>query len=148
VTGTHATAPAGLDDAGAASHHVMLVEDEPSVRRVTARLLTEAGYTVHEMVDGLAALEFFLATPRLVHVVVSDIVMPRLNGVQLLQRLSILYPGLPCILISAYGGPQLAKLGIAEPCGVLTKPVPPEVLLDKVRHCLPGAPEAIVGAGR
>jgi DNA-binding NtrC family response regulator len=124
----------------------MLVEDEPSVRRMTGRLLTEAGYAVHEMVDGLAALEFLLAAPRPVHVVVSDIVMPRLNGVQLVQRLSILYPDLPCILMSGHGGPQLATLGIAEPCGVLTKPVPPEVLLDKVRECLRGATEATEGA--
>jgi two-component system cell cycle sensor histidine kinase/response regulator CckA len=61
----------------------MLVEDEPSLRRITARLLMAAGYTVHEMAE-MEALDFLQASPGLVHVVVSDIVMPRLNGVQLL----------------------------------------------------------------
>jgi two-component system C4-dicarboxylate transport response regulator DctD len=69
-------------------------------------------------------------------VVVSDIVMPRLDGVGLLQRLATLQPELPCILVSGYGIPQLAALGIAAPCGILTKPVPPAVLLDEVRRCL------------
>ena len=63
----------------------MVVEDEPFVRRLTARLLLEAGYAVHETHDGLEALEFVQAAPVLLDVVVSDVVMPRLNGVDLLQ---------------------------------------------------------------
>jgi CheY-like chemotaxis protein len=148
VTDTYLASRAASANGEAVRHRVMLVEDEPIVRRLTARLLIQAGYTVHEMVDGLEALEFLQAAPRLVHVVVSDIVMPRLNGIELLERLSTVHPDLPCILLSGYGGSQLVALGIAEPCGMLTKPVPPEVLLEKVRHCLRGAPEAIVGADR
>jgi DNA-binding NtrC family response regulator len=62
--------------------------------------------------------------------------MPRLDGVGLVQRLATLHPDLPCILVSGYGIPQLAALGITAPCGILIKPVPPWELLDEVRRCL------------
>jgi CheY-like chemotaxis protein len=114
----------------------MVVEDEPGLRRLTARLLQGAGYTVHETVDGLEALEFVQAAPELVDVVVSDLVMPRLDGVAFRQRLATLHP-VPCILVSGYDSVQLEALGIAAPCGVLTKPVPRDELLDRVRQCLP-----------
>jgi DNA-binding NtrC family response regulator len=49
-------------------------------------------------------------------------VMPRMNGVELLQALAVSYPGLPVILMSGYATTELAELGIAAPCGILTKP--------------------------
>ena len=119
-----------------AGRQVMVVDDEPIVRRITMRLLQAAGYAVHEARDGLEAFEFVQSSPELLDVMVSDIVMPRLDGVGLVQRLASLNPGLPCILVSGYGIPQLETLGIAAPCGILTKPVPPDVLLDEVRRCL------------
>jgi CheY-like chemotaxis protein len=130
---TSAAPPANEETAG---RQVMVAEDEPGVRRLTTRILQEAGYVVHEAKDGLEALEFVQAAPELLDVVVSDVVMPRLNGVELLQRLSSVCPDLPCILISGYGTPQLAALGITAPCGILPKPVPSQVLLDEVRRCL------------
>jgi CheY-like chemotaxis protein len=114
----------------------MVVDDEPVVRLVTARLLRSAGYLVHEAKDGLEALEFVQAAPELLDVMVSDVVMPRLDGVTLLQRLATSHPDLPCILMSGYGIPQLATVGIVAPCGILTKPVPPDVLLQEIRRCI------------
>ena len=142
MTGTNATSPAILDDARCASHQVLIVEDEPNVRRLMARILRGARYTVHEAKDGLEALEFVQAAPESVDVVVSDIVMPRLNGVELMLEISRACPELPCILVSAYGTPQLADLGIVAPCGILTKPVPATVLLHEVRRCLGNSTEA------
>ena len=127
------TAPPASEATG---RQVMVVEDEPFVRRLTARLLREAGYAVHEANDGLEALDFVRTAPELLDVVVSDVVMPRLNGVELLQRLSSVCPELPCILISGYGFEQLAEFGIAAPCGMLTKPVASQMLLDEVYRCL------------
>jgi len=136
VTATHDPSAALPTNEETVGRQVMVVEDEPTVRLMTARVLKDAGYAVHEAKDGLEALEFVQAAPELLDVVVSDVVMPRLNGVELLQRLSSAYPNLPCILMSGYGIPQLTALGIAAPCGILTKPVPSEVLLDEVRRCL------------
>jgi CheY-like chemotaxis protein len=136
VTASHDTSTAPPANEEATGRQVMVVEDEPFVRRLTARLLREAGYAVHETPDGLEALEFVQAAPELLDVVVSDVVMPRLNGVELLQRLSTVCPDLPCILISGYGFEQLAAFGITAPCGMLTKPVASQMLLDEVHRCL------------
>ncbi len=115
---------------------VLVVDDEPAVRRFAARVLREEGYSVHEAADGAEALELIRLASAQLGVVVSDIVMPRLNGVQLLESISALRPDLPVILMSGYGTEQLAERGIASPCGVLSKPFPADRLLAEVRRCI------------
>lgn len=118
------------------SAHVLVVDDEPMIRWFAARVLREEGFGVHEATDGAEALELIRAGAADLDVVLSDIVMPRMNGVQLLQSLSALRPDLPVILMSGYGTAQLAELGIAGPCGVLGKPFSPETLVSEVRRCI------------
>ena len=118
------------------SRCVLVVDDEETVRRFAARVLTSDGYQVHEAEDGLAALALLRSGTDLVDCVVSDIVMPRLDGVRLLQEIVREAPGLPVILMSGYGAAQLADRGIAAPCAVLQKPFHPDRLLDEVRRCL------------
>ena len=118
------------------SEHVLVVDDEPMIRWFAARVLREEGFGVHEATDGAEALEVIRAGIADLDVVLSDIVMPRMDGVQLLQSLSTLRPDLPVILMSGYGTAQLAELGIASPCGVLSKPFSPETLLAEVRRCI------------
>jgi two-component system, cell cycle sensor histidine kinase and response regulator CckA len=124
--------------------HILVVDDEPVVRRFTCRVLEEAGYRVATAVDGAEALHLVRERGEPVRVVVSDIVMPRLNGVELLEALSVSHPKLPVILMSGYAPAQLAQRGIAAPCSVLAKPFAPDVLLAEVRRCLdqaaPGNP--------
>jgi two-component system, cell cycle sensor histidine kinase and response regulator CckA len=115
---------------------VLVVDDEPAVRRFATRILLEHGYVVHEAGDGAEALAFVTARGAAVAVVVSDIVMPRLNGVELLQALAISHPGLPIILMTGYGTSALAERGIAAPCAVLGKPFLPERLVEEVRRCV------------
>jgi two-component system cell cycle sensor histidine kinase/response regulator CckA len=116
--------------------HVLVVDDEPSLRRFAARVLEEAGYRVHQAADGLDALELVRVRGSLLDVVVSDVVMPRLNGVQLLERLSVSHPELPVLLMSGYATEQLAHRGITAPCAMLPKPFPPERLIEEVERCL------------
>jgi two-component system, cell cycle sensor histidine kinase and response regulator CckA len=118
------------------SEYVLVVDDEPMIRWFAARVLREEGFGIHEASDGEEALELIRAGITDVDVVLSDIVMPRMNGVQLLQSLSTSRPDLPVILMSGYGTAQLAELGIASPCGVLGKPFTPEALLAEVRRCI------------
>lgn len=115
---------------------VLVVDDEATVRRFAARVLESEGYVVHEAQDGAEALALVRAGPSGVDCVVSDVVMPRLTGVELLQALSVCAPSLPVILMSAYGAMQLADRGIAAPCAMLRKPFSPEHLLAEVRRCL------------
>ena len=115
---------------------VLVVDDETAVRRFAARVLQREGYQVVEATDGLEALEAVRMDGVSFEVVVSDIVMPRLNGVELMQALSESHPTLPVILMSGYATAALSELGIATPCSILTKPFPAERLLAEVQRCI------------
>lgn len=115
---------------------MLVVDDEPVIRRFAARVLREEGFGVLEATDGAEALDLIRAGLADLDIVLSDIVMPRVNGVQLLQSLSTLRPELPVILMSGYGTAQLTQRGIASPCGVLSKPFSSEVLVAEVRRCI------------
>jgi DNA-binding NtrC family response regulator len=117
---------------------VLVVDDEAAVRRFAVRVLQREGYQVSEATDGAEALEIIRVQAMSFAVVVSDIVMPRLNGVELLQALAVSHPDLPCILMSGYATSALAELGIAAPCSILTKPFPAERLLAEVQRCIRG----------
>jgi CheY-like chemotaxis protein len=121
---------------GPAVRRILVVDDERDVRFMIRRLLDEVGYHVFEAGDGLQALELVRAGPDLLDLVVSDLIMPRLNGLQLVQILSVETPELPFVLISGYAPPELAAFGLVAPCGVLAKPLVEEVFLAEVKRCL------------
>jgi two-component system, cell cycle sensor histidine kinase and response regulator CckA len=117
--------------------HLLVVDDERAVRRFASRILQQDGHTVHEAADGAEALELIGQGTVPVELVVSDIIMPRLNGVELLKALAVTHPSVPVILMSAYAQRELAEMGVvAPPCGVLPKPFPAERLIQEVRRCL------------
>ena len=115
---------------------VLVVDDETAVRRFAARVLEREGYVVIEAKDGIEALDLFREVGAAIEVVVSDIVMPRLNGVELMQAIAVSNPDLPVILMSGYATGALAELGIAAPCAILPKPFPSDRLLAEVRRCI------------
>lgn len=117
---------------------VLIVDDEAAVRRFAARVLQRDGYGVVEATDGVEALEVLKDGQASIDVVVSDIVMPRLNGVELMQALATTHPDIPVILMSGYATAALSELGIAAPCSILTKPFPAERLLAEVQRCVKG----------
>jgi two-component system cell cycle sensor histidine kinase/response regulator CckA len=115
---------------------VLVVDDETAVRRFACRVLERAGYGIFEAIDGVEALELIQGLTVALEVVVSDIVMPRMNGVQLMQALSASQPDLPVILMSGYATTALSELGIATPCSILPKPFSAERLLAEVDRCI------------
>jgi CheY-like chemotaxis protein len=124
------------DEERAPSPQVLVVDDEPMLRRLAVRILLDEGFLVHEAADGLEALELIERREVSPDAVVSDIVMPRLDGVGLLRKLALIQPDLPVVLMSGYGFEELAQRGIEAPCGVLAKPFPPERLVAEVRRCI------------
>lgn len=126
----------GSSERGGGAVSILVVDDEVAVRRFAVRVLHRDGYLVHEAADGVEALELIHAQANGLALVVSDIVMPRLNGVELLQALAGSHPGLPVILMSGYATAALAELGIMAPCGIIAKPFPPERLLAEVQRCI------------
>ena len=119
---------------------VLVVDDEFALRRYAARVLAEEGYVVLEAADGAEAIERAHALGAALDVVVSDIVMPRLNGIELLQSLGRSHPDLPVVLMSGYATAELMERGFAAPCGILPKPFTSERLIDEVRRCLKKRP--------
>jgi two-component system, cell cycle sensor histidine kinase and response regulator CckA len=113
----------------------LVVDDEAAVRRFAARVLARDGFEVLEASDGAEALDLIKGGEVLLDVVISDIVMPRMNGVELMQALCVSHPGLPVILMSGYATAALSELGIATPCGILPKPFQAERLLAEVHRC-------------
>ena len=121
---------------GSAGVSVLVVDDEAAVRRFASRVLLRDGYTVLEAVDGAEALEMVQQSKEHVDLVVTDIVMPRVNGVELMEALKMSHPRVPVILMSGYANTALSEMGIATPCGILTKPFPAERLLAEVHRCV------------
>ncbi|HEY0970643.1 MAG TPA: ATP-binding protein [Gemmatimonadales bacterium] len=87
---------------------ILVADDEPTVRLAAGRALRRLGYEVLEAEDGVAALALAGPAAEEVDLVLSDVVMPRMNGVALAERLRALRPGLPVVLMSGYA-PDLAR---------------------------------------
>ncbi len=116
--------------------HVLVADDEPAVRRFASRVLQAEGFEVHEAEDGLEALALVCDGRVPIDILVTDVVMPGLNGVELMQRLETTHSGLPVLLMSAYTPEDLRQRGINAPCGMLAKPFTASQLVNLLRHCL------------
>jgi CheY-like chemotaxis protein len=128
-------APAQASPRG--SEMILLVDDEPAVRRMAARALEARGYTVLEAGDGLGALDCLRRHPGEVKLVLTDVIMPVLDGGELGERLAAEYPGIPVLFMSGYTDDDAVRRGLLRP-GVpfLQKPFEPATLSHKVREVL------------
>jgi CheY-like chemotaxis protein len=116
---------------------VMVVDDDPDVRRVTARMLQHAGYATVEAGDGAEALRRLQHADVPIHAIISDVMMPRLTGTELVARLMVSRPALPMILMSAYSIEELRARGLyLSTVPLLTKPFNKERLVNIVRAVL------------
>ncbi|TPW31958.1 cell cycle histidine kinase CckA [Pararhizobium mangrovi] len=116
---------------------VLLVEDEEAVRRGGKRMLETRGYVVHEATSGVEALEVMRELDGQVDVVVSDVVMPEMDGPSLLRELRKDYPDLKFIFVSGYAEDAFAKnLPADAEFGFLAKPFSLKQLAVSVREIL------------
>ncbi len=121
---------------------VLLAEDDRSVRRLVVSELTRRGFTVLEAEDGATALEVFQRERDRVDVLVTDVLMPRMNGADLAKAAGRLRPGLKVLFIS--GHPERAGAGI-DPAGVpdlLMKPFTADTLATRIKELIAGRSEA------
>ena len=116
---------------------VLLVEDEDSVRRFAARALRRQGYTVLEAGNGHEALEIKAAHDGTIDLVVSDIVMPEMDGPSLLKELRKTNPELKIIFMSGYADDALSSLASGEEFAFLSKPFQLTDLVTAVKELMP-----------
>jgi CheY-like chemotaxis protein/two-component sensor histidine kinase len=111
---------------------VLLVEDEPALRKITERVLVKHGFRVLSAANGAEAMSL-AATLEPIHCVLSDVVMPTMSGQQLLARLEELRGPLPAIFMSGYALEAVEKHGALPPgAPLLRKPVKPSELVEAV----------------
>jgi PAS domain S-box-containing protein len=119
------------------SETILLVEDDSAVRQATRSMLEEFGYTVLEAGDGLEALAVFERNAERVQLLLSDLIMPKMNGKETQAKLLKAKPDLKTIFMSGYTSDIIARKGIHEPgMHLLLKPLHPAALLEKVRDVL------------
>ena len=81
---------------------ILVVEDETAVRELASQFLRSAGYTVLEAGDGLHALELSGNFPDAIHILLTDMVMPKMNGAELAEKLTKLRPEMRVVIMSGY----------------------------------------------
>jgi hypothetical protein len=121
---------------------ILLVDDEAIVRSLTMRTLEDHGYGVIEAHDGFDAMALLESMAGRIDLVVSDVVMPRLDGIELARCIEIMPHPPPILLMSGCG------LGALEPeRPLLAKPFRPDELLAAVRHLLAAPGQDDMGGG-
>ncbi|HUF36559.1 MAG TPA: response regulator [Gemmatimonadales bacterium] len=116
---------------------VLVVEDEGVVRSLVRRVLENQGYVVYQAPNGRAALDFLASRPGVVHLVLTDIVMPLMNGLELAGEIRQRFPSLPVLFMSGYSGTEMAQRGLAlTDVPFLQKPLTIEALATAVRDRL------------
>ncbi len=114
--------------------HLLLVDDDADMLQPLARLLEQAGCSVQAERDPQRALEVFRVAPASFTAVITDVVMPRMNGYELLQRLGEVRPGLPAILMSGYPDEVPVVAHACTVLGSLDKPFDCDALLHLLQR--------------
>ena len=118
---------------------ILLVEDEETVRSLCCRILEACGYLVLQAKDGQEALELLESKAPQVDLLLTDVVMPRMNGPKLLEAIQHKVPQLPVIFISGYADEVVLFDIPAEKRNLLRKPFNPKQLAERVRSTLEAA---------
>ncbi len=119
---------------------ILIVDDEEMDRVVLASMLQDAGHESLFAADGHAALKIWRSTA--VDLVVTDIVMPELSGLELLETLKREDPAVRVIAVSGISAKSLNKAARSGALAILTKPVDPKELLTEISRALKPGPQA------
>lgn len=121
---------------------VLIADDEEPVRRVASRLLARNGYNVREAANGAEALRMLAASNGEIDLLVSDIIMPEMGGLELARRVAGDFPALPILLISGYSDSEELGQSIPLDLDLLQKPFSGTELTAAVARCLARGPRA------
>ena len=117
---------------------ILVVEDEPHVRRLAVLGLRAHGYVALEAADGAEAMKLAGRLGPSIDAIVSDVMMPGMSGPELLKRLAVVAPRARTVLMSGHAEATVLSPETAARCAFLPKPFTPERLARKVREVLDG----------
>lgn len=119
---------------------VLIVDDDPSILEVLEARLTAAGFKAHKATNGSSALELLSKYP--IDILVSDIKMPEMSGLELLEKTRTIFPQLPVIFLTAYGTiPDAVDAVKAGAVDYLTKPFDGKELVWKIEQIIATVPQ-------
>ena len=119
------------------SETVLLVDDDESLRTLAREILTVQGYTVIEAASPIEAIQLHKSYAESIHLLLTDVVMPQMNGQQLADQLRAGRPGMEVLFMSGYTGVALAQRAGGElGSALLQKPFTPDGLSRRVREAL------------
>jgi two-component system, cell cycle sensor histidine kinase and response regulator CckA len=121
---------------------ILLVEDDEAVRSVARRALSRFGYEVLSASRGGEAVDIASTFNGSIELLLTDIMMPGMNGVEVAGAVSRLRPGILVFFMSGYADQDLVRQGLLEPgTHFLQKPFTPQELADRIRTILDRTPE-------
>jgi CheY-like chemotaxis protein len=121
------------------SETILVVEDDEAVRRLAVRSLERFGYAVLDAPNGEAAVETLAGYEGEIHLVLTDVVMPRMGGRELAEKAKEIRPGLKVVFMSGYIDDTVFRQGIIEKgANFIEKPFSPTDLANKIREVLDG----------
>ncbi len=123
----------------AARETVLLVEDDDSIRTLMATVLQDQGYHVLVAGDGVQALQQLQLHKDRCHLLVTDVIMPRMKVTALVEGVQAMQPGARILYMSGYAGETLEASGIHKDTPFLQKPFLPNTLIEKVQEILKAA---------
>ncbi len=136
-----AEATAVVDQALTGRETILLVEDEEAVRRLASRVLASYGYHVVEAANAAEAVRAAEKTDRPIDLLLTDVIMPGMNGRDLARHLHAEQPHLRVLYMTGYADSALASHGVLQTqAPVIQKPFSPRALAEQVRELLDGPP--------
>ena len=121
---------------------ILLAEDEPAVRGLVRETLRQLGYTVLEAGDGYEALKLLEQHKAEIQLLLTDVIMPLMNGQELAERLRAIRPGTKVLYMSGYTNDVLAFHGIEPEIDFIQKPFTSSDLAEKLERVLATAKRA------
>jgi len=142
--------PAQFQKVEPGTETILLVEDEANLRYLARQYLEKQGYKVIEAADGAVAMQIAVAHEAVIHLLLTDVIMPGMNGRELAQRISEIRPNVKILYMSGYTENVIGHNGMLD-AGVrlLQKPFNLRDLKSKVREVLdatPTPPEAVMSS--
>jgi CheY-like chemotaxis protein len=118
---------------------ILLAEDDVSVRELVAIVLKQQGYTVIKAVDGKDAVKKFMENRETIQLLISDLIMPNMDGKAAYDEMKVWQPGLKAIFMSGYAHDIIRQtMSLDNAVALITKPITPYALLKKIRGLLDG----------